>query len=164
MYSSALVPWLHWMFNFIGAFLASRPTGWMVYWVDHVRFWGYHARVSFMSEETVELSMLIARISSHPGEMTSCSTNEPMLHVSLSILSATYNKVSQRRASIVILRRRHHFPSSSPYPLLCIFKRGRWMNGEEEVLNGCLAQWHLPRFFARANNPPVQDHCSHWGT
>lgn len=64
-------------------------------------------------------------------------------------LSAAYNKVS-RCGAIAIHRRRHRFPSSTLFLLLCILKRRGWRNGEEEVVNGRLAEWHLPLGFLHA--------------
>lgn len=88
--------------------------------------------------------MLIARMSSHPwrDDFLLYRRNAYDPRLTQSILSSTYNKVSRRGAS---LRIHHHFPSYDilHIALICIFKKGRCSNGEEEVVNGRLTEWYM---------------------
>lgn len=80
---------------------------------------GFHERTN-----PGDLFMLIASISSHPwrDDFLLYRPNAYSPRLTHSILSATYNKVSWRSASIATLRIYHHFPSSTPHPAYIYFQ------------------------------------------
>lgn len=117
----------------------------------------HHVTMSSTFDERINcghLFMVIARISSHPFFALHL-----ILHVSQT--RSLYDNFSRRGASFAILRTRHHFPSTTPYPASIYLqerkvkewqeRRGEWPFGRVVLVS---------RFLTRAAISSVHDLCS----